>query len=39
MTWKGMQSVDDWFKSKDYHQIDWNALSGDAEGKKKMQNN
>ena len=35
MSWKGMQPLDDWFKSNDYHYIDWNALSRDAEGKTK----
>lgn len=37
MTWskkdpQGADSVDKTLHEKDYHQIDWNALSGDAEG-------
>jgi peptidoglycan/xylan/chitin deacetylase (PgdA/CDA1 family) len=35
MTWKGMASMDDIMKEKDYHQVDWNALTKDAEGKPK----
>ena len=35
MTWKGMDAMDAVLKEKDYHQVDWNALSKDAEGKPK----
>jgi len=35
MTWKGMGDMDIAMKEKDYHQVDWNALSKDAEGKPK----
>lgn len=40
MTWgkkdpKGMEAMDKALKEKDYHQIDWNALSKDAEGEPK----
>ena len=35
MTWKGMDSMDDAMKEKDYHQVDWNALTKDAEGEPK----
>ncbi|BCZ44362.1 xylanase deacetylase [Clostridium gelidum] len=35
MTWKGMDSMDALMKEKDYHQVDWNAMTRDAEGKPK----
>jgi len=40
MTWKskdpkGMDAMDNALKEKDYHQVDWNALSKDAEGAPK----
>ena len=35
MTWKGMDVMDATMKEKDYHQVDWNALSKDAEGAPK----
>ena len=35
MTWKGMNDMDAAMKEKDYHQVDWNALSKDAEGAPK----
>lgn len=40
MTWKskdsrGMEAMDSAMKEKDYHQVDWNALSKDAEGAPK----
>lgn len=35
MSWKGMKSLDDTLASKDYHWVDWNSLSKDAEGKNK----
>ena len=40
MTWKGkdpkgMEAMDNAMKEKDYHQVDWNALSKDAEGAPK----
>jgi len=35
MTWKGMDAMDAVLKEKDYHQVDWNALSKDAEGAPK----
>jgi peptidoglycan/xylan/chitin deacetylase (PgdA/CDA1 family) len=40
MTWKskdpkGMEAMDKALKDKDYHQVDWNALSKDAEGAPK----
>jgi len=40
MTWKnkdpkGMDAMDKALKEKDYHQVDWNALSKDAEGAPK----
>jgi len=35
MTWKGMDAMDATMKEKDYHQVDWNALSKDAEGAPK----
>lgn len=40
MTWKsvdasGMEDMDNAMKEKDYHQVDWNALSKDAEGSPK----
>lgn len=35
MTWKGIAAIDAVMKEKDYHQVDWNALPKDAEGKPK----
>lgn len=35
MTWNGINDMDAVMKGKDYHQVDWNALSKDAEGKPK----
>ena len=35
MSWTGMKPLDDILASKDYHYVDWNALSKDAEGKNK----
>lgn len=40
MTWKsvdanGMEAMDNAMKEKDYHQVDWNALTKDAEGAPK----
>ena len=35
MTWKGMDAMDATMKEKDYHQVDWNAMTRDAEGKPK----
>lgn len=35
MSWNGMEPLDEILVSKDYHQVDWNALSKDAEGKTK----
>lgn len=35
MSWKGMEPLDEILASKDYHQIDWNALSKDSEGRAK----
>lgn len=40
MTWekqdpKGAEAIDNAIHDKDWHQVDWNALSGDAEGKPK----
>ena len=35
MTWKGMGAMDAVMKEKDYHQVDWNAMTRDAEGKPK----
>ena len=35
MTWKGMEPMDAVMKEKDYHQVDWNAMTRDAEGKPK----
>ena len=35
MTWKGMDAMDAVMKEKDYHQVDWNAMTRDAEGKPK----
>lgn len=35
MTWKGMDDMDAAMKEKDYHQVDWNAMTRDAEGKPK----
>lgn len=35
MSWKGMSELDGYLKENDMTYIDWNALSGDSEGKKK----
>jgi peptidoglycan/xylan/chitin deacetylase (PgdA/CDA1 family) len=35
MSWKGMTAIDAVIKEKDYHQVDWNALTKDAEGAPK----
>lgn len=35
MSWNGIKPLDDILGSKDYHEIDWNALSKDSEGKPK----
>lgn len=35
MSWKGQDSIKAKFKEKGINYIDWNALNGDAEGKKK----
>ena len=35
MTWKGMDAMDAAMKEKDYHQVDWNSITRDAEGKPK----
>lgn len=35
MSWKGMQPLDKYLDKNGIASIDWNALSGDAEGKKK----
>lgn len=35
MSWKGMQLLDKYLDENGIASIDWNALSGDAEGKKK----
>lgn len=35
MSWKGMQPLDKYLDENGIASIDWNALSGDAEGKKK----
>ena len=35
MSWKGTKEVDEVLKKSSYSFIDWNALNGDAEGKKK----
>ncbi|MBW6408950.1 polysaccharide deacetylase family protein [Clostridium weizhouense] len=35
MSWKGKDAIDEKLKDGGYHYIDWNALSGDAEGKHK----
>lgn len=35
MSWNGMAPLDEILQAKDYHQVDWNALSKDAEGKAK----
>ena len=35
MSWKGMDQLDTYLKENNMVSIDWNALSGDAEGKKK----
>lgn len=34
-SWNGMESIDDMLREKGYHQVDWNALSKDSEGKRK----
>ena len=35
MSWKGMQPLDEYLKENNMASIDWNALNGDAEGRKK----
>ena len=35
MSWKGTKEVDEVLKNGRYSFVDWNALNGDAEGKKK----
>jgi peptidoglycan/xylan/chitin deacetylase (PgdA/CDA1 family) len=35
MSWKGMEPLDKYLDENSIASIDWNALSGDAEGKKK----
>ena len=35
MSWKGMGQLDEYLKEKNMFSIDWNALNGDAEGKRK----
>ncbi|SQB04866.1 polysaccharide deacetylase [Clostridium fallax] len=35
MSWKGTKEVDKVLKEKGYLYIDWNSLTGDAEGKKE----
>lgn len=35
MSWKGMSELDGYLDEHDMTYIDWNALSGDAEGRKK----
>lgn len=35
MSWKGMESLDEYMNANSMAAIDWNALNGDAEGKKK----
>ncbi|MDO5521434.1 MAG: polysaccharide deacetylase family protein [bacterium] len=35
MSWKGMSELTDYMNKNDMYSIDWNALSKDAEGKKK----
>ena len=35
MSWKGMEPLDEYLKANHMVSIDWNALSADAEGKKK----
>ena len=35
MSWRGMDALDAIIAEKDYHQVDWNALNKDAEGKEK----
>ena len=35
MSWKNTAGIDKLMKEKDYHYIDWNALSKDAEGAQK----
>ncbi len=35
MSWKGMEPLDKYIAENSMASIDWNALSGDAEGKKK----
>ena len=34
-SWKGLKAIDDIISDKDYHQVDWNALSKDSEGNSK----
>lgn len=35
MSWKGMEPLDSYLEENNMASIDWNALSGDAEGRKK----
>lgn len=35
MSWKGTEQIDKIMKDKNYAYIDWNSLTGDAEGRKK----
>nr|WP_317332683.1 polysaccharide deacetylase family protein [uncultured Romboutsia sp.] len=35
MSWKGMEQLDNYLNEKNMASIDWNALSADAEGRKK----
>ncbi len=35
MSWKGMEALDSYLEENNKVSIDWNALNGDAEGKKK----
>lgn len=34
-SWNGVKAIDDIISDKDYHQVDWNALSKDSEGNSK----
>ncbi|MEG0855326.1 MAG: polysaccharide deacetylase family protein [Terrisporobacter sp.] len=38
MSWKGMESLDNYLQESNMTSIDWNALSGDAEGGRKNAN-
>lgn len=38
MSWKGMDELDNYLKENNKVSIDWNALNGDAEGRKKSAN-